>query len=94
MYALVGLSAALVLIFVSAVIKQPSPVRVMSPVEEGAFELTHDAFIGDAIYDMHLSLPDNMTCDVCGGQMDFVSIDLGYSCRNVGCVAHMEEAFA
>lgn len=90
MYALVGLSAALVLIIVSAVIKQPSPVRVMSPAEEAKFEVEHDAFIGDAIYDTHLSLPDNMTCDVCGGQMDFVSIDLGYSCRNVGCVAHME----
>jgi len=99
-YTLAGLSAAIVLLVISAIIKQTQtqPVRVMSPAEESKFETAaagaHDAFIGEAAYDMHLSLPDNLTCEVCGGQMDFVSIDLGYSCRNAECVAHMEGVFA
>lgn len=36
-------------------------------------------------------MSDTMPCGVpgCMGTMSFVSVELGYSCSNAGCVAHM-----
>jgi len=38
--------------------------------------------------------PETMTCSECGGVLDFISIELGYSCKNPECVCHLQEATA
>jgi len=35
------------------------------------------------------TMPDTIPCEVCGNTMDFVSQELGYSCRNGGCILHI-----
>jgi hypothetical protein len=35
-------------------------------------------------------MPDTMECGHCGGTMDLVSIEDGYSCRNEGCLLHFQ----
>ena len=42
-------------------------------------------------------MPATIECGHCGGQMDFVSIEIGYTCRNEDCFLHFsvrEEADA
>lgn len=34
------------------------------------------------------AMPDSIPCDVCGEEMAFVSIELGYSCPNPDCELH------
>ena len=36
-------------------------------------------------------LPDTLDCEVCGNIMDYVSEELGYSCRNGSCTLHVSK---
>jgi uncharacterized paraquat-inducible protein A len=35
------------------------------------------------------ALPDSMTCPDCHWEMSFVSIEMGYTCRNPRCKLHV-----
>lgn len=37
-------------------------------------------------------LPKSFECELCRNKMEFVSIDIGYSCVNEDCLLHVEEA--
>jgi len=34
------------------------------------------------------TMPNTITCEVCGDTMEFVSIETGYSCLNEDCILH------
>ena len=34
------------------------------------------------------TMPDTMECGACGGTLEFISVELGYSCRNENCILH------
>lgn len=71
----IALFYAISLIVAIALIKkyEGKSIRVLRPSEEVDLE----------------TWPDTMACDCCGHPMTYVSEDLGYTCTNSQCIAHI-----
>jgi len=50
-----------------------------------------DLIINGREFDVKPTYPDVIACENCGEPMEFVSIELGYSCSNDECPLHMVE---
>ena len=38
------------------------------------------------------TMPEIMTCECCGDEMELISIEVGYSCRNKKCLLHFNSS--
>jgi hypothetical protein len=70
-----ALAISILLVVMMATIKAGQAKSLLTPSQEQEFEIW----------------PDTMACDCCGHPMTYVSEDLGYTCTNSQCIAHIGE---
>lgn len=94
-FVLLAFGLTICLIVMTVLIKLHDYARIihhgpLTPQEQDRLFL-RDAEFNDIVYESK-PMPNTIRCE-CGTLMDYISIDLGYSCRNPECALHIDESF-